>query len=325
MKDPGSCLADLKSRRDLQCWWAMWTVLAISWIVMFFVSIGFTAITAKYPIWDPILINADNLTFPRFCFRALENSATINTITCVFCNDNGTTVKMATGLGQSGGQCWNHAADNSCYCFNNYAFLEGGGKSAIKYAFPTVGSRIGCSMNISICSALMWLCDPDSKGNCGDAYGNPYGSNIAPIAAGYHTFVGLLPSIIHNANGTYNSTDYVVEKSIHPLEGEDPRGATMAVMHMVFTSFRIFHYFPVDEFNSFRWLIFMSSLTFFYMCLHNLAWLIFKNIIFRSSPINAGWGPVEAVGSSSVRQASASAPAPPPIVQPEGHKGYNTL
>jgi hypothetical protein len=317
MKTPSQCLSELKTRRDVMCWWFMWLVLALTWVILAGRAIRFTEIAAQYPIWDPVLITQDNLTYPHFCFRPIESNGVISAPSCNLVSGDSSTL-LLTGLPTTTG-CGPGKGTN-CVCFNNYAFLDVGTDKA-KVASASTDSHIFCTMSINIGSALLWMCDPNSDGTCGDPYGNPISTNVAPIASGFHTFVGLLPAYYHNANLTYNSTDYQIEKSVHV---SDTPGATEVVI--AFTSFRVFHYFPVDEFSGFRWLMVSATLCFFFMCIHRLAWLVFKFLLFRSSTLETGWGPVETAGSdASITKATAATPAPAPPSQPEGHKGYNSF
>jgi hypothetical protein len=318
LKKPSECINDLKTRRDVACWWFMWLVLAITWIALAGRAIRFTEIAKMYPVWDPVLISAPNLTYPHFCFRALEATGEFtNGINCVF--RSGATSTPITGITTTPDQCGAVGQGQQCFCFNQYAYMNIG-SDAPRMASSDVDSAIECNMQISAGSALMWVCDPNPDNSCGNPYGNPMSTNVAPIANGYHTFAGLIPAYFHNRNGTMNSTDYQITKSIRT---SDIPGNTELVMS--FTTFRVFHYFPIDEFSGFQWLFVSSMLAFFFMCIHRLAWLILKLTVFRSSTLVSGWGPVEAGSDDGTTKATAATPAPAPPAQPEGHKGYNSF
>jgi len=298
----------------------MWLVLALTWVILAGRAIRFTEIAAQYPIWDTVLISQANLTYPHFCIRGIETNGIINSPMCDL--HTGDTKVLLSPKIASNDQCGGPGKGPSCFCWNDYSFLDVGTDKA-QIANVNVDSHIFCKVSISIGSALLWLCDPNSDGTCGDPYGDPMSTNVAPIANGYHTFVGLLPAFYHNANFSYNSTDYQIEKSVHV---SDMPGDTEFVI--AFTSFRVFHYFPVDIFSGFRWLLLSATLCFFFMCIHRLAWVIFKFLLFRSSTLEAGWGPVEVIATgedASITKATATSPAPAPPIQPEGHKGYNSF
>jgi len=316
--NPKACFESFKSRTDHKVWWIFWFILAVAWIVILAQSAGFTVIAAEYPVFDSVLLNAPNLTYPHFCIRGHEGVSTVTPI-CSQRINGADNIMMAKQL--TGGECFGDPKRNSqngCTCFNNYAYIDQG-TSKPKYAYPDSPNPIHCTMSLSVGSAMLWVCEPQADGSCGDPYGDPLGSHFSTIPNNYVTFIGLTPSMIRNANFSYNATDYTFSINHRPMY---PSAPGTAELFMIFDTFRVFHYFPVDEFTGFRWLLFFSAFTFFFTCIHSMAFTLVRVIFLRNSPVNSGWGPVEGV-TPGVK--SAPNLAPPPLTQPEGVKGYNTL
>jgi len=310
-------VSDLKSRWDHKVWWFFWTVLGITWIIIFAKSAEFTPIAAEFPIYEPILISAANLTYPHFCIRGLEGSSTITPS----CWQNIAQAKhLMASIQVPADTCFGPktASTQGCVCFNNYAILKQG-TSTEKYGYPDSPNPIQCDVGITVGSALLWVCDPMSDGSCGDAYGTPMGTHFAPLPSGMFSFIGMTLSYIRNTNYKLNATDYALTVNHRPL---DPMQKTSAQFALSFNSYRIFHYIPIDEFTGFRWLLFISTFAFFFICIHNLAFTLVRVLFLRTSPVKSGWGPVDGVVPGVSRAPSL---APPPLTQPEGVKGYNTL
>jgi len=294
----------LKNRRDVQVWWVFWVILAIVWFVMFGTGIRISAITAQFPTMDSVMVDVNNLTFPHFCIHAFSPSAKFsvpaNSKSGAFCRQEyfdgptaGTYKVLPVKSYQTGCPAEppnRHASQ--CLCFNNYDYTQIGTDAPLIGVFNAMAPII-CEFNVNNGSALLWICDPNADGSCGDRYSNPFGSNARALSTGMRTFVSLDPIFVHNENFTKNSTIYQTHVSPVFIQNATVGDPNM-VLGMNFESYKVFHYFPRNEFDSFRFIIFMSMMTFFLMWVHKMAFLIVKIAFFRTTLIEAGWGPKSA-------------------------------
>jgi len=286
----------LKNRRDVQVWWIFWVILAVVWFVMFGTGIRISAITAQYPTMDSVMVDVNNLTYPHFCIHAFSPEAQFivpkESKDGSFCHQfffDGPNAGQRNPLPQKLYDTGCPAAPpgrhtSQCVCFNNYP------TDPRVFGVFDAFAPIFCAFNVTRGSALLWLCDFQADGTCGDRFSNPFGANARALSTGMRTSVMLNPVFVHNSNFSFNSTMYQTHVTPVFLHDLHPDGPNM-IMAMNFESYKVFHYFPRDEFDSFRWMIFMSMMTFFLMCVHKLAFLLVKIAFFRSTLIEAGWGP----------------------------------